>query len=58
MAKKTTKKKEEPIYEKLEPGSCLIISKTDSDVLFACNKDGEIKLRRVEIPGKEEKEKS
>jgi len=46
------KKKEEPIYEKLDPNSCMIISKTDDDVLIACNKNGKIELRRVPIPKK------
>ena len=50
MSKRTSRKKEEPIYEKLEPNECLIISKTDSDVLFACNKDGKIELQRAKIP--------
>jgi len=53
MAQKATKKREEPIYEKLEPGSCLIISKNDTSVLIACNKDGKIELQRVRIPEKD-----
>jgi len=47
------KKSEAPIYEKLDPNSCLIISRTSDDVLVACNKDGEITLKRIPIPKKE-----
>lgn len=47
------KKKEEPIYEKLDPNSCMIISKTDDDVLVACNKKGKVELQRVPIPKKQ-----
>lgn len=48
--KRTPRKKEEPIYEKLEPNSCMIISKNTRNVLFACNEEGKIKLKRVKIP--------
>jgi len=41
------------IYEKLDPDSCLIISRTSEDVLVACNKDGEITIKRIAIPKKE-----
>jgi hypothetical protein len=44
------RKKEEPIYEKLEPNSCMVISKSSKDVLFACNEKGTVKLKRVKIP--------
>ena len=50
MSKKPAGKKEEPIYERLDPNQCLIISKTDTEVLFACNKDGKIEVQRVKIP--------
>lgn len=50
MARKRSKKKEEPVYEKLDPDSCMIISKTDKDVLIACNEKGRVKLQRIKIP--------
>ena len=52
MVEKTSKKKEreEPIYEKLDPNSCLIISKTENEVIYACNKDGQIVINRATIP--------
>ena len=46
-------RREEPIYERLQPKECLIISKSDKDVLVACNVDGEIKLKRIPIPAAE-----
>ena len=48
------KKEEEPIYEKLEPNACMIISRDDKGVLVACNKDGDVKLQRVPYPTSEE----
>lgn len=48
------KKKEEPIYERLEPKECLIISKSEKELLVACNEDGEVKVKRVQLPPKEE----
>jgi hypothetical protein len=48
------KKKEEPVYEKLEPNACMIISRDDKGVLVACNKDGDVKLKRVLYPTSEE----
>jgi hypothetical protein len=39
-----------PVYEKLEPGSCYIINRTETELLVACNKRGEIKLQRIPIP--------
>lgn len=50
MARKRNKRKEEPVYEKLEPNSCMIISKSTKDVLVACNEKGRVKLKRVKIP--------
>ncbi len=49
MSKAKTKEKEEPIYEKLEPGSCMIISKSGKEFTYACNKNGEIKLKKVKL---------
>ncbi len=39
-----------PIYEKIAPGECLIISRDKNSILIACNKDGEVKLERVSYP--------
>ena len=50
MAKKRNKRKEEPVYEKLEPNACMIISKSSDNVLIACNNKGQVKLKRVKIP--------
>jgi len=50
MARRVSKKKDEPVYETLEPNSCMIISKSSKDVLVACNEKGQVKLKRVKIP--------
>jgi hypothetical protein len=47
---KTVRRKVEPVYEKLEPDSCMIISKSSKDVLIACNKKGEVTIKRLKIP--------
>ena len=44
------KKKEEPVYERLGPNDCLIISKSDKELLVACNEDGKLKVKKVPIP--------
>lgn len=44
------RKREEPIYEKLGPNECIILSRDEDGVLVACNKDGDIKLKRVPYP--------
>ena len=46
--------REEPIYEKLNPRECMIISRDDKGVLVACNEDGNIKLKRVSYPTPED----
>ncbi len=43
-------RREEPIYEKLNPKECMIISRDAKGVLVACNEDGDIKLKRVLYP--------
>ena len=43
-------KEEEPIYEKLSPNECMIISRDAKGILIACNKDGDIQLKRVSYP--------
>jgi hypothetical protein len=43
-------REEEPVYERLQPKECLIISKTKDDILVACNVDGKIELKRIPIP--------
>jgi len=48
------KNKKEPVYEHLGPNECLIISKTDEELLVACNKEGEVHIKRIRIPDKEE----
>ncbi len=45
-------KEEEPIFERLGPKECLIISRTDKELIVACNEDGEIKVKRIPIPEK------
>lgn len=50
MARKGTKRRREPVYEKLDKDACYIISKSSDDVLYACNVKGDIKLKRVKIP--------
>jgi len=54
MARKSTSGKREPVYEKLEPNSCYIISKSSKDVLVACNEDGKVSVKRVKIPKESE----
>jgi len=46
--------REEYVYERLEPKECLIISKTEKDLLVACNEDGNLVLKRIPLPEKEE----
>lgn len=48
------KKKEEPIYEKLGLDECMLLSRDDEGVLFACNEKGNIKLKRVPYPTSKE----
>lgn len=50
MAKE--KEKEEPIYEKLAPGECMIISKKGKCVVYARNKDGKTELEEVCLSSK------
>jgi len=43
------KEKEEPIYERLEAGECLIISRNKEGLLVAFNDNGKVKIRRIPI---------
>ncbi len=43
------RKKEIPVYERLGPKECLVVSKTDDSILVACNEDGKVRLRRVKV---------
>ncbi|GEM_PF-4268100 len=47
---KAETKEEIPIYEKLAPGECLIISRDERGILVACNKGGEIEIKRIPYP--------
>lgn len=47
-------KKDIPIYEKIGKDECLIISRNEDGILVACNKDGEIDIKRVSYPKEEE----
>lgn len=47
-------KKGAPIYERLGPNECLIIDKTDKYLRVVCNKDGEVKLKRIRLKTEEE----
>ena len=47
-------KKEIPIYERLADGECLVILRDEDGILVACNKKGDIALRRVPYPKREE----
>lgn len=51
---KERQKKEEYVYERLGLKECLIISRTKEDVLVACNEDGNVKIKRITLPKKEE----
>ncbi len=51
---KAKKKQEIEVYETLGPNECLIISKTEKDMLVACNKKGEIEVKRIKIPNPED----
>jgi len=42
-----------PIYEKIAPGECLIISRNKNSILVACNKDGDIEINRISYPTSE-----
>ena len=48
------KRSEEPVYEKLTPNECMIISRDAKGLLVACNEDGDIKLKRVPYPTPED----
>lgn len=48
------KKKEVPVYERLGPKECLIISKSEKELLVACNEDGKVEVKRVPLPPKED----
>lgn len=41
---------EEPIYERLSPNECLIISRDNKGILVVCNKDGDIEVKRISYP--------
>jgi len=43
-------KREVPIYERLAEGECLVILRDDDGVLVACNKKGDIALKRLPYP--------
>ena len=43
-------KKETPIYERLAKGECLVIMRDEDGVLVACNKDGDVALKRIPYP--------
>ena len=47
-------KNEIPIYEKIGPGECLIISRTDKNIIVACNKNGEIEVKKISYPKEED----
>ena len=47
-------RREEPVYEKLTPKECMIISRDAKGLLVACNEDGDIKLKRVPYPTPED----
>lgn len=51
---KERQKKEEYMYERLGLKECLLISRTKEDVLVACNEDGNVKIKRIALPKKEE----
>lgn len=42
-----SKKKEEPIYEKLMPGEVLVISKEGNCITVAVNEKGKVELKKV-----------
>ena len=46
--------KEEPVYEKLNLNECMIISKGEKGILIACNKDGDVELKRIPYPKSDE----
>lgn len=43
-----------PIYEKISPGECLIISRDEKSILVACNNNGTIELNRISYPKSED----
>lgn len=47
-----------PVYEKLEPGSCYIINRSNKDLLVACNVNGKVEVKRVPIPPRKGSSKS
>ncbi len=43
------KEKEDPIFEKLAPKECLILSRDSKGYNVACNVDGKITIKRVPL---------
>jgi len=43
-------KKAEPVYERLGPKECLILERTEEELLVACNDEGKVVVRRVKLP--------
>lgn len=41
---------EAPIWETLEKDQCMIIARGENHLLTACNKDGDIKVKKIRIP--------
>ena len=50
---RTKTKAPEPIYERLGPGECLILERTDEELLVACNDEGQVVVKKVPLPGRE-----
>jgi len=42
----------EPIYEKLGPKECMIISRDSEGILYACNKNGKLEIKKIPYPSK------
>jgi|APFre7841882654_1041346.scaffolds.fasta_scaffold105020_2 hypothetical protein len=57
MATRKRRSQVVPVYEKLEPGSCYIISKSKKDLLVACNREGNVEVKRVPIPKRSAEER-
>ncbi len=43
-------RKAEPVYERLGPKECLILERTEEELLVACNEEGKVVVKRVKLP--------
>jgi len=50
MSVQEARPKRAAVYERLGPKECLILERTESDLLVACNENGKVIVKKVPIP--------